>query len=477
MTWEIIQGDCVDLLRGTTITHSEPYHRVTFSDMPDKSVHCVVTSPPYWALRDYGVSGQLGLEVSPDEFVAAMVGVFQEVWRVLRDDGVCFVNLGDSYASGTKGTGGPPNSPTLTGGRRTILEAARYEKRNVEPGIATGNLVGIPWRVALALQADGWVLRRDIIWSKPNPMPESVNGWRWEQCRVKVSQENQSLRTKAERLSGFCRHSGNTKLNPTTWQDCPGCPKCEPAGGLVLRKGSGRCTTAHEYIFQLVKTGNYYYDCEAVREGAALDDHKKPLADGTANSTKWNNNPQGHMGSNPSGRNRRSVWEIATQPYPEAHFATYPETLVEPCIKAGTSQKGCCPACGSPWARILDDSEEAKARLGTAWHDHQDDLARGQRGTPPALKGPAKITKGWRPTCSCDAGDPVPCTVYDPFTGSGTTGAVAVTHGRDFIGHELSGEYIPLSEKRILEAAEKAGKLTASDIPLTDKPTQLGLLK
>lgn len=459
MTWEIIWGDCLDYSRCASVVYSEPYHRVETSVIPDKSVHCVVTSPPYWALRDYGVAGQLGLESTPKEYITNMVDVFREVRRVLRDDGVCFVNLGDSFS-----------------------------------GL---DLVGIPWRVAIALQADGWILRRDIVWSKSNPMPESVNGVRWVRCRVKIeSLRPGNNRGVGERLEDTPTRVGN---NPSTiWKDCPGCAKCDPHGGYVLRKGSGRCSTAHEYLFQLVKTGVYYYDCEAVKEPLESDPktwgrHSKkdpglqalnprPMfgpGRGDRDGTEWGNG---------ATRNKRSVWEIATQSYEFAHFATFPEKLVEPCIKAGTSQKGCCPDCGSPWARVLDDSDEAKARLGKGWHDHTDDMGLGQRGAPPALKGPAKITLFWAPTCDCIyrtghdgkrvVPSPVPCVVYDPFCGSGTTGVVAVRHGRDFIGHELSGEYIPLSEKRIRDAAEKAGKITVdtAGIP-SGKPTQLGLFK
>lgn len=474
MTWDIIHGDCLDLLRGVIVVHAEPYHHIAYLDLPDNSIHCVVTSPPYWALRDYGVEGQLGLEPTPEEYIAKMVNVFREVKRVLRDDGVLWLNIGDCYADDTKWGGS-------TGGKHAdALHGSPTVRKKRSSNLTPKNLVGIPWRLAFALQSDGWILRRDNIWSKPNPMPESVNGWRWERCRIRISKEDQSLRTEAERLSGFGRHSGNTLLNPTTWVDCPGCDKCAPNGGLVLRRGSGRSTTAHEYLFQFTKTGEYFYDCEAVKEESVTGDTRKPYGPGQIdNRGNGHDRGGGAQRSNCDGlsRNRRSVWEIATQPYPGAHFATFPETLVEPCVKAGTSEKGCCASCGAPWARILEPSDEAKERLGAAWHNHENDLGRGQRGTPPALKGPANITKGWRATCSCNAGDPVPCAVADPFAGSGTVASVAVKLKRHFVGVELNAEYAKLAAIRIARAKEQQGCATAEDAEVIGKTTQLGLLK
>jgi site-specific DNA-methyltransferase (adenine-specific) len=217
--------------------------------MPDASVHCCVTSPPYFGLRDYGVDGQIGLEQTPDDFVAEMVAVFREVRRVLRDDGTLWLNLGDSYG-------------------------------------ASKQLVGIPWRVALALQADGWYLRQDIIWHKPNPMPESVRD---------------------------------------------------------------RCTKAHEYIFLLAKSERYYFDSEAMREESADPQGSaaryKSAFGGKKNETllatdQVHTRPIG-MREFDGKRNRRSVWTVTTKPFRGAHFAVYPPDLIEPCILAG------CPIGGT----------------------------------------------------------------------------------------------------------------------------------
>ena len=263
-------------------------------------VQTCITSPPYWGLRDYGCNGQLGLEPTPEEYVANLVAVFAEVKRVLREDGTLWLVLGDSYASrtgytgrGDDGTGCPTSRlgpkrdgcPSNTGmGARTRIEK--------NPDLKPKDLIGIPWRVAFALQSDGWYLRSDIIWSKPNPMPESV---------------------------------------------------------------TDRPTSAHEHIFLLAKSRKYYYDADAVREP-----HTQAIKDGVIPSAEWqpkreslgkvqtagseflnmggtvNRNPDYY--GNPAGRNKRNVWTVATKPYPEAHFAVFPDALIEPCVLAGSAE-------------------------------------------------------------------------------------------------------------------------------------------
>jgi DNA modification methylase len=278
----ILRGDCREVLR----------------TLPDESVHCVVTSPPYFGLRDYGVAGQIGLEPSPDAFVDEMVTVFRDVRRVLRDDGTLWLNLGDSYAGAGKWGG-------HTGGNHVkALHCSPIRRNERYTGLKSKDLIGIPWRVAFALQADGWYLRQDIIWSKPNPMPESVRD---------------------------------------------------------------RCTRAHEYIFVLSKSARYYYDADAIAETSSTSDMRRPFAPGQVDyrgnghdrgggeqrkPDKQSGHGRRHAGFNDrwdamerakqcSGkRNKRSVWTIATQGYSEAHFATFPPALIEPCILAG------CPASG-----------------------------------------------------------------------------------------------------------------------------------
>jgi DNA modification methylase len=253
---------------GATIHNGNCLH--VLKTLPDESVHCCVTSPPYWGLRDYGHADQIGLESTPEEYVAHMVAVFREVRRVLRDDGTLWLNLGDSYAaansSGPQGASGDRNGRTFTA--TTIPKTGH----NLKPK----DLVGIPWRVAFALQADGWYLRQDIIWHKPNPMPESVRD---------------------------------------------------------------RCTKAHEYVFLMAKNERYFYDADAVREeatetGGGACFGKVSMMD-AANAAGQQSRRYERPDYRQIGRNRRSVWSVSTKPYAGAHFAVMPPDLVEPCIKAG----------------------------------------------------------------------------------------------------------------------------------------------
>jgi len=252
--------------------------------LPNESVNCCVTSPPYYGLRDYGCEGQIGLEKTPEEYVEKMVAVFREVRRVLADDGTLWLNLGDSYANNKDGnTQGSSTSGLHYTNPNKDLEQFRNEqqfKKRVPLGLKPKDLIGIPWRVAFALQADGWYLRQDIIWSKPNPMPESVRD---------------------------------------------------------------RCTKAHEYIFLLSKSAKYYYDNEAVKEPNAPATVERAKYHWCKPDTKaaqyqdmngLNRNETYPM--NEAGRNRRSVWTITTKPYKEAHFATFPPEIPEICIKAGS---------------------------------------------------------------------------------------------------------------------------------------------
>lgn len=273
MTVRIINADVMDGLR----------------QLPDESVHCVVTSPPYWGLRDYGVEGQIGLESTFGTYVTTMADVFDEVRRVLRNDGTLWLNLGDCYA-GSWGaqSRGSETAGTLEGG--SMLSARQIEAHpkttrtgsaNRFPGLKPKDLVGIPWRVAFALQARGWWLRSDIIWSKPNPMPESV---------------------------------------------------------------TDRCTKAHEYVFMLTKSDRYFYDAEAIKEPSTYAGDIK-TTNGNAGMTGDPDRYRTRGGFArgvvvPEMRNKRSVWVIPTTPYAEAHFATFPPELPEICIKAGCPKGG-----------------------------------------------------------------------------------------------------------------------------------------
>jgi DNA modification methylase len=276
-------------------------------------VQTCVTSPPYFGLRDYGRNGQIGLENTPEQYIAAMVEVFRCVRDVLADDGTLWLNIGDSYNNfrSQMGPGQAVHGRDKLNGKPDVLS----KKKGIE-GLKEKDLIGIPWMLAFALRADGWYLRQDIIWHKPNPMPESVRD---------------------------------------------------------------RCTKAHEYIFLLSKSEKYFFDNEAIKEPADPANHRdssgiRRTAPGSSDHSGFKN------GRHYKTRNKRSVWSVAIKPYKGAHFATFPPALIEPCILAGSR--------------------------------------------------PGDI-------------------VLDPFMGSGTTAAVALQHGRQYLGCELNAEYKPLQEQRI----------------------------
>jgi DNA modification methylase len=304
-------------------------NRQTLKQLPDNSVQTVVTSPPYWGLRDYGNDDQIGLETDPNAFIEELCLVFDEIWRVLKDDGTVWVNLGDSYAGSGKGSPGNFGKHAPSGSARHL----EHKHSGVVPeGLKPKDLVGIPWRFAFAMQDRGWYLRQDIIWHKPNPMPESV---------------------------------------------------------------TDRCTKSHEYIFLLTKNAKYYYDHEAIKEPVAESTKNRlmqPTLMDQVGSTRVPGKTNGNMKAvgDIEDRNKRSVWTVTTSRYKEAHFATYPPDLILPCILAGSKE---------------------------------DDI------------------------------------VLDPFSGSGTTGEVALQNNRNYIGLELNPEYAKLSEKRLIEAIGMMGEV------------------
>jgi DNA modification methylase len=283
---ELRVGDCREVLK----------------TLPAQSVQCCITSPPYFGLRDYGVTGQVGMEPSPEEYVQALVGVFREVWRVLRDDGTLWLNLGDTYAA-NRGYQVPDNKH---------IDVGNHMPMSVPVGLKPKDLIGTPWRTALALQADGWYLRSDIVWAKPNPMPESV---------------------------------------------------------------TDRPTRAHEYLFLLTKQENYFYDAEAVREPSAESSVARSKYNGTASKPNPKNlaaaaagivcGPKSMAKAYGQGRNLRSVWFIPTKPFKGAHFAVFPPKLVEPCLLAGTrpGNRVLDPFCGSGTVGVVA-RQQGRAFLG-----------------------------------------------------------------------------------------------------------------
>jgi DNA modification methylase len=491
MNWEILEGDCREVL----------------ASLPERSVQTVVTSPPYFGLRDYGtgeweggengcdhiekasarndlgpddlarraaafatgtgsgsqvsavqfkhecgkcgarrVDCQIGLEPSPDEYVAALVSVFREVRRVLRDDGTVWLNLGDSYATTHHGKHNGSASEAFNDPGDAWRENVVHKRRekSIPSGCKPKDLIGVPWMVAFALRADGWYLRSDIIWSKPNPMPESV---------------------------------------------------------------TDRPTKAHEYLFLLSKGPRYFYDADAIREsneahGASDNGYRR----------HWNERPNNgatgttgsyRMGSVEAGRNRRSVWTVATQPFLGAHFATFPPKLIEPCILAGSSPKA-CGVCGAPWRRVVErgfDEETAEAIRSRSVRAGSKAAANEARrdGDLQSLRGDEfnrlrRIeTVGWEPSCQhrcsecrgagyyttrwskqdrpcgCCGGsgddDTGRSVVLDPFAGAGTTGVVSRMHDRRFIGIELNPAYAEMARERI-RIAEPQGWQEALDMGL-----------
>ena len=415
-----------------------------------ETVQCVVTSPPYWGLRQYageqrevwggepghahewqarqarglawatpleqqkkravttyggGSSafcpcgawyGALGLEPTPDLYVQHIVEVFREVRRVLRKDGTLWLNLGDSYAGGG---GYSPDAPSNRAGAKqsTMRGASGARGLPVARGLKPKDLVGIPWMVAFALRADGWYLRSDIIWHKPNPMPESV---------------------------------------------------------------TDRPTKSHEYLFLLTKSERYYYDADAIREAAKDSEetfyaklikqpHKGQRGKDGVNDR---HNTAGLQDAtyNPAGRNKRTVWTIATHPYAEAHFATYPDALVEPCIMAGSAAKA-CGVCGAPWERVTErEGESARARADATVYTGQAYSAAqsAPRGPKRNFGDATNTTLGFQPTCGHGDGSAA-SRVLDPFNGSGTTGAVAARLGREYVGTDLSADYLAMAGRRI----------------------------
>lgn len=379
-TNKIYQGNALEVLK-------------TF---PDNPIDCCVTSPPYWGLRDYGVKGQLGLEKTPEEFVQKLATIFDEVKRVLKPTGTLWLNLGDSYVGGGFGASNYPatnhkwkqktNGGTLTKGLG--------KDRNYSEEYKPKDLVGIPWLVAFELRRRGWYLRQDIIWSKPNPMPESV---------------------------------------------------------------TDRCTKAHEYIFLLSKSNKYFFDSEAIKTEMECSEHDKRSRQGRKRfPTELINGIRGNTPDKVyEWANKRSVWSVTTQSFSEAHFATFPENLISDCIKAGTSSEGCCAQCGKPYERVIEKSGGSTGKGSWTKHEHDSEMGMSAPNTTEAKQlmrnGTYKVkTLGWQPTCKCKMGGGISASVVlDPFMGAGTTALISKKFGRNYIGIELNPKYISMSEKRL----------------------------
>jgi len=416
--------------------------REKLKELPNNFFHTVITSPPYWGLRDYGtgkweggsencshiagksrndadrefgtgetlivqyrdvckdcgavrVDSQIGMEESPEEYVNQIVRVFREVWRVLRDDGTLWLNLGDSYSSGGRST--------------TTNQSVRGDKDYgvtrppVTKSLKPKDLVGIPWRVALALQADGWYLRQDIIWHKPNPMPESVKD---------------------------------------------------------------RCTKAHEYIFLLTKSEKYFYDVNAIREENTWEESKPRPSGMERNGAKYRDKVKyggggtgfaGHSGTlkadgtslnHPMGRNKRSVWTVPVKPYNEAHFAVFPTDLIEPALLAGCPPK-ICSECGTPYEREMVTTEVPNRETRDNMVGVIPKRDKTSRMNSKDMKPLIQEDRGFTKNCSCSGDKSESGRVLDPFGGSGTTALVADRNGRSATIIELNEKYVGIAEDRI----------------------------
>lgn len=420
--WRVEEGDAIDGMRR----------------LPPARFQVCITSPPYFALRDYEVeprdwdeitytlpggdvtipamSSCLGLEEAPLQYIGHLVEVFREVRRVLRDDGVIWVVIGDSYKRGTAGSRKGNFGRAARG--IGIPDIAR-DTRARTPGAKDKDLLGIPWLLAFALRDDGWYLRSDVIWAKTNPMPGSQRD---------------------------------------------------------------RCTSSHEYVFMLAKQERYFYDDIPIREPFAdarmgRDGGKTLSKRNVGGRTDGFTTPGGIDPSANGGRTKRDVWQLpeemwgqflrwleehdpgmtdiwrlSNKPFPAAHFAVFPPELVEPMILASTSAKA-CSECGAQWRRLTDRLKLPDRPNRVQGRDGDSlDLAHGSDGRTGNRHSIATITTGFEPTCE-HGDDEARCMVLDPFAGAGTTGKVAVSLGRDFLGFELSPKYVEMARDRIRQTA------------------------
>lgn len=390
MTVRILRGHVLDRLR----------------DLPDESVHCVVTSPPYYGLRDYGVPGQLGLEPTLAEYLDNMVAVFREVRRVLRSDGTLWLNIGDSYAA-NRGYQVPHGEIRGSDAARDAGAIGGRGMKAASDGFKVKDLMGVPWRLAFALRADGWYLRSEIIWHKRSAMPESVRD---------------------------------------------------------------RPTKSHEHIFLLAKSESYYYDQAAASEPSCDPDGSAKRYESEFGGAKADDRIAQGLVTTPRGkrefegtRNWRDVWSLGPEPFKEAHFATFPTEIPRRAIVAGTSEKGCCASCGAPCIRVSkvvgrQVTDAMRYAGGNAEGDYHGEAVKVYEGTGAQNASDTKRRilermgqvreHEWKLSCECGA-DVVPAVVLDPFLGSGTTALVADRLQRDCIGIEMNPAYADMAERRI----------------------------
>lgn len=460
--------------------------------LPAQSVHCVITSPPYFGLRDYGtaqweggdpeckhtisnqvgdsmaenaISGgarpgadasrcrkcgairhdeQVGLERTPEAYVARLVEIFREVRRVLRDDGTCWLNLGDSYAGSwgnykgaNRGNGDQRERTVGTQVPNEAFDGREDERPATSDPSAFGckpkDLIGIPWMVAFALRADGWWLRKDNIWSKPNPMPESVFDrtssaheylfhlskkprYFYDYIAIREPLKESSLIRMTQ--STIAEQAGSTRANGGSRADRPMKPPPAPLSAFGGQKGS---------------SGDGEFSADRLKSGR-----------------EWE--------PDTGGANKKSVWTIATEPFAEAHFAVMPKKLVEPCVLAGTPPQT-CELCGAPWDRNVDVKSIDRTELPEDHPEYRPQKYEGKKNSDEQRPGEGRRyrvtqTLGWKQTCECEGSQGTGrATVLDPFAGAGTVGLVANRLGRDFLGIELNPKFAAMATNRIYNDA------------------------
>jgi DNA modification methylase len=381
------------------------------------SIQTIATSPPYWGLRAYHVPPTewpsieyapmpgvppvavpaqtvcLGQEADPLSFIGHLVHVFRCLRPALREDGTLWLNLGDSYGHGTSAVRQPSRTSTK-------VSLAQHDAQGGRHGGAAKNLVGIPWRAAFALQADGWTLRSEVIWHKVAPMPESV---------------------------------------------------------------TDRPTKAHEQVFLFSKGPRYFYDADAIREEPATLDRageRRSYKSGSASSMNGGEHqamtgPFAGLPLNPAGRNKRTVWSPPPAQFPGAHFATFPPDLIRPCILAGTSARGACAACGAAWRRVVERTDEVSVSHRGSTFDRGKTGVNGLGRVQAGERFETRPTGDWCPSCTCGA-TVVPCLILDPFMGSGTTAEVAVEEGRDWLGIDADPHAVGWAAERLASLPETA---------------------
>lgn len=429
--------------------------RQVLYELPESIAHVCVTSPPYWRLRDYGSDSplEIGQESTLEDHLANLVDVFRAVRHVLRPDGTLWLNYGDAFSQGG-------NADTPSQKQRSNRGSVTMPATKPPPGFKPKDRLLLPHRLAMALQEDGWYLRAECVWCKKTPMPESVAGSHWVRHQVPTG-ERDFTRPKKQGT-----HPGNHFMlgddypmdSSPVMVDCPGCPKCEATDGYVFMLAGGRPTTAHEYVFLLTPSADYYYAQHENRVAA------KPW-------TSWGQ-PSAVKEHNGDGRNARfsrhnqssgtrNLWSYWTDIKPgnckQAHFATMPTDLAARCIKLGTSSRGVCPTCGNQWAPIVK-RERTSTRPGTnskinRASQHDDSVYHSQSGTIIGNRDPQRHSTdfkivGHRPTCHCGA-DPAPALVLDPFGGAGTTAIAARMLGHSSLICELNPEYAELARTRM----------------------------